>query len=165
MMRAEDVARAVLLCATLPPRTVIEEIVMSPTIARDWSVDVAVAAAKGDRECGEELVHDHRWWARDAVGEAEGAALAKQAEASGRPVAVDLDERAAYRYQRRRAAKALASLEAPDFTLPDLDGRPHSLSAQRGESSAGRLCVAGGCRLDLPVWQGVYESCRGSASR
>ena len=31
-----------------------------------------------------------------AVGEAEGAALAKQAETSGRPVAVDLDERAAY---------------------------------------------------------------------
>jgi hypothetical protein len=26
----------------------------------------------------------------------------------------------------------LASLEAPDFTLPDLDGRPHTLSAHRG---------------------------------
>jgi NADP-dependent 3-hydroxy acid dehydrogenase YdfG len=47
MMQAEDVARAVLLCATLPPRTVIEEIVMSPTVARDWSVDVAVAAREG----------------------------------------------------------------------------------------------------------------------
>ena len=47
MMQPEDVARAVLLCATLPPRTVIEEIVMSPTIARDWSVDVAVAAREG----------------------------------------------------------------------------------------------------------------------
>src|SRR5207245_622922 len=35
MMQAEDVARAVLLCVTLPPRTVIEEIVMSPTISRD----------------------------------------------------------------------------------------------------------------------------------
>ena len=30
MMLAEDVARAILLCATLPPRTVIETIVMSP---------------------------------------------------------------------------------------------------------------------------------------
>src|SRR6185503_19589838 len=50
MMQAEDVARAVLLCATLPPRTVIEEIVMSPTIARDWSVDVAVAAREGGPE-------------------------------------------------------------------------------------------------------------------
>jgi len=47
MMQPEDVARAVLLCATLPPRTVIEEIVMSPTIARDWSADVAVAAREG----------------------------------------------------------------------------------------------------------------------
>jgi NAD(P)-dependent dehydrogenase (short-subunit alcohol dehydrogenase family) len=47
MMQPEDVARAVLLCATLPPRTVIEEIVMSPTVARDWSVDVAVAAREG----------------------------------------------------------------------------------------------------------------------
>jgi len=47
MMQPEDVARAVLLCAALPPRTVIEEIVMSPTIARDWSADVAVAAREG----------------------------------------------------------------------------------------------------------------------
>jgi hypothetical protein len=29
---------------------VIEEIVMSPTIARDWSVDVAVAAREGGPE-------------------------------------------------------------------------------------------------------------------
>jgi hypothetical protein len=30
-------------------------------------------------------------------------------------------------------AAALASLEAPDFTLPDVAGRPHSLSEQRGK--------------------------------
>jgi hypothetical protein len=29
-------------------------------------------------------------------------------------------------------ARALASLEAPDFTLPDLDGRLHSLTDHRG---------------------------------
>ena len=29
--------------------------------------------------------------------------------------------------------KVLQSLEAPDFTLPDLDGRMHSLSQQRGK--------------------------------
>ena len=52
MMQPEDVARAVLLCATLPPRTVIEEIVMSPTVARDWSVDVAVAAREGGPDGG-----------------------------------------------------------------------------------------------------------------
>ncbi|MEV6380235.1 SDR family oxidoreductase [Streptomyces sp. NPDC051773] len=31
MVRPEDVARAVLLCATLPPRTVIEELIIAPT--------------------------------------------------------------------------------------------------------------------------------------
>ena len=30
MMQPEDVARAIMLCVMLPPRTVIEEIVMSP---------------------------------------------------------------------------------------------------------------------------------------
>jgi len=30
-------------------------------------------------------------------------------------------------------ARALASLEAPDFTLPDLDGRLHTLSNHRGK--------------------------------
>ncbi|HEX9820752.1 MAG TPA: SDR family oxidoreductase [Methylomirabilota bacterium] len=47
MMQAEDVARAILLAVTLPPRTVIEEIVMSPTILRDQSKDLAVAALAG----------------------------------------------------------------------------------------------------------------------
>jgi hypothetical protein len=30
-------------------------------------------------------------------------------------------------------AAALASLVAPDFTLPDVNGRPHSLSDYRGK--------------------------------
>lgn len=47
MMMPEDVARAILLCATLPPRTVIEEIVMSPTIQRDTSADIATARDAG----------------------------------------------------------------------------------------------------------------------
>ena len=68
------------------------------------------------------------------VDEVEGNALAKRAEASGRPVAVDRDERAAYLgVGAAERAKALASLEAPDFTLPDLDGRQHSLSEHRGK--------------------------------
>lgn len=33
----------------------------------------------------------------------------------------------------RDRAAALASLEAPDFTLPDPAGRPHSLSDHRGQ--------------------------------
>src|SRR5438270_668278 len=47
MMQAEDVARAIMLAVTLPPRTVIEEIVMSPTILRDQSRDLAVAGRAG----------------------------------------------------------------------------------------------------------------------
>ncbi|MGH7402927.1 MAG: SDR family oxidoreductase [Candidatus Rokuibacteriota bacterium] len=47
MMQAEDVARAIMLCVTLPPRTVIEEIVMSPTILRDQSADIKTARDLG----------------------------------------------------------------------------------------------------------------------
>jgi NADP-dependent 3-hydroxy acid dehydrogenase YdfG len=47
MMQPEDVARAILLVCTMPHRTVIEEIVMSPTFQRDTSKDVAAAYAAG----------------------------------------------------------------------------------------------------------------------
>src|SRR5215470_8271600 len=47
MMQAEDVARAIRLVCTMPQRTVIEEIVMSPTFQRDTSKDVAAAYAAG----------------------------------------------------------------------------------------------------------------------
>lgn len=51
-----------------------------------------------------------------------------------RPLAVDAQERAAVlgvAAEDRRAR--LASLEAPDFTLPDLAGAPHTLSGYRGK--------------------------------
>jgi hypothetical protein len=68
------------------------------------------------------------------TAEREGIELARRAQASGRPVAVDLDERTAYLgVAARERAAALASLEAPDFTLPDLGGRLHSLAAHRGK--------------------------------
>jgi hypothetical protein len=68
------------------------------------------------------------------LGARQGAELLKRAEAEGRPVAFDPDERAAYLGVTARArAEALASLEAPDFTFPDLDGRLHSLSEHRGK--------------------------------
>jgi NADP-dependent 3-hydroxy acid dehydrogenase YdfG len=47
MMQPEDVAAAILLCVTLPPRTVVEEIVLSPTVARDLSADLAAARDLG----------------------------------------------------------------------------------------------------------------------
>ena len=50
-----------------------------------------------------------------------------------RPVAVDIDERAVYLgVPAAERARRLASLEAPDFALPDLDGRRHTLAEQRG---------------------------------
>ena len=47
MMMPEDVAEAILLCATLPRRTLIEEIVMSPTQPRDHTVDLEAAKKAG----------------------------------------------------------------------------------------------------------------------
>ena len=77
------------------------------------------------------LIDDGRVAVLDAR---EGLERAQQAEAAGRPVAVDREERAAYLgVPAAQRAAALASLQAPDFTLPDLSGRPHSLSAQRGK--------------------------------
>lgn len=46
MMMPEDVASAMMLCATMPHRTVIDEIVMSPVINRDMSAELKVAMTK-----------------------------------------------------------------------------------------------------------------------
>jgi hypothetical protein len=68
------------------------------------------------------------------VGAGDGQERARAAQASGRPVAVDLEERAAYLgVSAEERGRRLASLEAPDFTLNDLDGHPHSLSDYRGK--------------------------------
>ncbi|MBI2217801.1 MAG: SDR family oxidoreductase [Candidatus Rokubacteria bacterium] len=48
MMKPEDVAAAILLCVTLPERTVIEELVMSPTILRDQTKDLEIARRIGE---------------------------------------------------------------------------------------------------------------------
>jgi NADP-dependent 3-hydroxy acid dehydrogenase YdfG len=48
MMQSDDVARAILFCVTLPPRTVVEEIVMSPTMPRDPSAEIATARRLGE---------------------------------------------------------------------------------------------------------------------
>jgi AhpC/TSA family len=65
--------------------------------------------------------------------ERDGVEVATRAQAEGRPVAIDPDERVAYLgVTARERVEALTSLEAPDFTLPDLDGRSHSLRDHRG---------------------------------
>jgi NAD(P)-dependent dehydrogenase (short-subunit alcohol dehydrogenase family) len=47
MMRPEDVADVILLCATMPARTVIEQVVMHPTRPRDVSADIAAGLRVG----------------------------------------------------------------------------------------------------------------------
>lgn len=64
----------------------------------------------------------------------EGVDLAGFAAAIDRPLALDLGERTAVLGVSAAARGArLTSLEAPDFTLPDLEGQPHSLSDHRGK--------------------------------
>ncbi len=63
-----------------------------------------------------------------------GVDLAGFAELMGRPLALDIGERvAALGVSARARAQQLASLQAPDFTLPDLNGKLHSLSDYRGK--------------------------------
>jgi hypothetical protein len=70
---------------------------------------------------------------RPPTTDARVADLTARAQAQGRPLALDLDERVAYlgRSARERG-DALASLQAPDFAMPDLAGRVHALSELRG---------------------------------
>lgn len=62
-----------------------------------------------------------------------GIDLVQFASLVDRPLALDLEERAAYLGVSAGArAESLAGLQAPNFTLPDLDGKTHSLSDYRG---------------------------------
>ncbi|WP_409076366.1 SDR family NAD(P)-dependent oxidoreductase (plasmid) [Pantoea sp. C3] len=55
MVQPEDVAEAILLCASLPARTVIEELIVAPTFLRDVSGDIEVSRWKNaPAECNAE---------------------------------------------------------------------------------------------------------------
>ena len=70
------------------------------------------------------------WPAGAAPGPVEATVLARLL---GRPLAIDADERvAAFAAPAAERAAALRSGMAPDFELPDLDGRVHRLSDYRG---------------------------------
>ena len=47
MVQPEDVARAIHLVATLPQRTVVQELVIAPTVQRDTSGDIAISRWTG----------------------------------------------------------------------------------------------------------------------
>lgn len=71
---------------------------------------------------------------REALVDATGVDLAAFAGAVGRPLALDVGERAgALGTACADRQQQLATLEAPDFTLPDLAGRMHTLSEHRGK--------------------------------
>jgi hypothetical protein len=64
----------------------------------------------------------------------ESVSLGELAARLDRPVAIDLEERAVYLgVSAAERARRLASLEAPDFALPDLAGRRHRLAEHRGK--------------------------------
>ena len=70
----------------------------------------------------------------EALRSEGGVDLVAFADALGRPLALDLEEHsAALGRSASESGAQLASLEAPDFSLPDLEGRPHSLSDHRGK--------------------------------
>jgi len=67
-------------------------------------------------------------------GEDAGVDLGAFSAALGRPLAVEPDARiAALGTPAGERASQLATLEAPDFELPDLNGQHHRLSDQRGK--------------------------------
>jgi hypothetical protein len=72
--------------------------------------------------------------AGDAVDASGRVDIARFAARLGRPLVIDAPERAlSLGAAAATRADALQSLEAPDFTLPDLTGKLHSLSDYRGK--------------------------------
>ena len=70
---------------------------------------------------------------RALVGD-EGVDLRVLAGALDRPLALDVAEGAAFLgSSARERSRALAARHAPDFTLPDLDGRLHTLREHCGK--------------------------------
>ena len=71
---------------------------------------------------------------RRGLVDENGIDLAVFAETTGLPMAMDAGEGVAVLGESAAArGSRLASLEAPDFTLPDIEGKLHSLSQHRGK--------------------------------
>jgi len=73
---------------------------------------------------------------RAALTGDDGVDVGAVARLLERPLAVDVDERVlVLGASASDRATRLATMEAPDFTLPDLAGRLHSLRDQRGKKT------------------------------
>ena len=71
---------------------------------------------------------------RAALVQEDRIDLGAMGEILGRPVVIDSQERvAALGTAASSQAASMASLDAPDFELPDLAGRLHTLSEHRGK--------------------------------
>ncbi len=122
------------------------------TILEDSAAVEVQAEVTGDRvRLTPEALHESLGWRLEPEGLCRGEAcvpvrdrsklvvdgaidLSGFAEALGRPLALDAAEgAAAIGTAAANRATQLASLEAPDVTLPDLAGKLHSLSDHRGK--------------------------------
>ena len=114
--------------------TTIDAVIDDPSSQRVRVTAAALTAATGWSVKPEGFCRDDVCVpAGDAVG-ADGAVdLAQFARRLGRPFVADLAEHAvSLGAAAGERGAALQSLLAPDFTLPDLTGKLHSLSQYRG---------------------------------
>ena len=71
---------------------------------------------------------------KDEFVRGESYNLAALAELLGQPMVADAENRACcFGEAASERKRILTSLDAPDFSLPDLEGRMHSLSQYRGK--------------------------------
>jgi len=119
-----DAERAV----PVPARVAGERVLLDPAALKDalgWEIHDGLLC--NDAMCIP--LADEGALVRDGGIDLEGFARALD-----RPLAVDTAEGAAFLgASARERSQALAAQQAPDFSLPDLDGRLHTLREHRGK--------------------------------
>src|SRR5215471_9042791 len=133
-----------------------------------WLAPAALAAATGWARKTEGLCRGEVCVPVDlhpGIERADGRVdVARLAAATGGLLVLDADEDVGVLGPdaATRAAALAPGGPAPDFTLPDLDGRPVGLADRRGTKT---LVVAFaswcGCRHDLPAWQALHDELAG----